>query len=499
MTWWETAWSLSLTVGVLTGIVAVFLLFTLPSSYSHFHPRYLTEEAFPEESRKNSEKSGYAYFQKHKDGNGQLTIEASVQVVVLGDIGRSPRMQYHALSIAQHGGTVDMVGYTGAEIHPDILQSRMINIVPIQPLPPRLQTSNKLLFLVLAPLKVLWQIWSLYQALAYRTTASKWMLVQNPPSIPVLAICQIVCFLRNTRLIIDWHNFGYSILALKLGATHPLVRLSEWYEGFFSARRVHAHICVTNAMSRVLASKWKIPNALPLHDRPADIYQPLSLQERQTLLQDLPATKPFAQEILLGACRLLVSSTSWTPDEDFSILLDALVRYSSAVELSSNEGDGTPQLPNIIAIITGRGPQRTHYLEKIQNLTNQGKLDHCIVTTAWLSPEKYAALLGSADLGVSLHTSSSGVDLPMKVVDMFGTGLPVAGWSDFEAWGELVQEGKNGRGFSSALGLAGILEDLFGGDGDELRRLREGAMEETKRRWNDEWMPVVGRLFELRS
>ena len=37
-----------------------------------------------------------------------------VQIVVLGDIGRSPRMQYHAISIAKHGGIVDLVGYNGA-------------------------------------------------------------------------------------------------------------------------------------------------------------------------------------------------------------------------------------------------------------------------------------------------------------------------------------------------------------------------------------------------
>jgi beta-1,4-mannosyltransferase len=38
----------------------------------------------------------------------------SVQVLVLGDIGRSPRMQYHAMSIAKHGGRVDVIGYQGA-------------------------------------------------------------------------------------------------------------------------------------------------------------------------------------------------------------------------------------------------------------------------------------------------------------------------------------------------------------------------------------------------
>lgn len=40
----------------------------------------------------------------------------SVQILVLGDIGRSPRMQYHALSIARHGGQVVIIGYKGQNV-----------------------------------------------------------------------------------------------------------------------------------------------------------------------------------------------------------------------------------------------------------------------------------------------------------------------------------------------------------------------------------------------
>lgn len=37
----------------------------------------------------------------------------SVQILVLGDLGRSPRMQYHTQSFLRHGAQVQLIGYLG--------------------------------------------------------------------------------------------------------------------------------------------------------------------------------------------------------------------------------------------------------------------------------------------------------------------------------------------------------------------------------------------------
>ncbi|KAF3389192.1 Chitobiosyldiphosphodolichol beta-mannosyltransferase [Penicillium rolfsii] len=426
-----------------------------------------------------------------RSSTGQAEKEKpTVQILVLGDIGRSPRMQYHALSIARKGGKVVIIGYKETDPHPDIVSNPNITIVPLRPHPAILQTSNKLLFMVFGPLKVLFQIACLWQCLAYTTAPARWILVQNPPSIPTLAVTSLSCFLRQTRLIIDWHNFGYSILALKLGEKHPLVKLSTWYEKTFG-RSASAHLCVTDAMGRVLKKDFQLQAPiLLLHDRPASHFRPITnLEERTAFLMTLPETESVRPLLKSGTVRVLVSSTSWTPDEDFSVLIEALVKYSEVAVAQ-------PHLPDILAIITGKGPQREMYLKQIATLEAAGRLQKVTIRTAWLTVPDYARLLASASLGVSLHTSSSGVDLPMKVVDMFGAGLPVVGWNRFEAWPELVTEDVNGRGFGSSAELTDQLVELFG-DNHELDRLRAGAQKESLRRWDDEWDPIAGALLGL--
>lgn len=137
---------------------------------------------------------------------------------------------------------------------------------------------------------------------------------------------------------------------------------------------------------------------------------------------------------------LLVSSTSWTPDEDFKILIDSLGMYETRAEELASQKVAT-SLPKILVVVTGKGPLKAKYMADVDCLQRDWKWVRFI--SLWLEAEDYPIFLGlfclfplfevivqrkspgSADLGVSLHSSSSSLDLPMKIVDMFGCGLPV--------------------------------------------------------------------------
>lgn len=56
-------------------------------------------------------------------------------IVVLGDIGRSPRMQYHALSLVKEGFQVDIVGHGGSAPIAELLECKDVHFQYLTPVP----------------------------------------------------------------------------------------------------------------------------------------------------------------------------------------------------------------------------------------------------------------------------------------------------------------------------------------------------------------------------
>lgn len=77
-------------------------------------------------------------------------------------------------------------------------------------------------------------------------------------SIPTLFIVWLVSRLRGSRVIIDWHNFGYTVLSLSLQGRYGwLLSIAYRYEQAM-ASMADGHLCVTNAMSLWLKKNWGI-------------------------------------------------------------------------------------------------------------------------------------------------------------------------------------------------------------------------------------------------
>ena len=102
--------------------------------------------------------------------------------------------------------------------------------------------------------------------------------------------------------------------------------------------------------------------------------------------------------------------------------------------------------------MTGKGPLKEHF-SQIFKQRNDETWKKTNAKMAWLEVDDYPKMVAASDLGVCLHYSSSGLDLPMKVVDMFSAGLPCLA-KDFEAVGELVRDRFNGRLFRDSKELA---------------------------------------------
>jgi beta-1,4-mannosyltransferase len=406
-------------------------------------------------------------------------------VIVLGELGRSPRIRYHALALADAGVEVDVVGYE-PEGAPDLSGHVRVRLHGIRG--PRLASRHRLsrpAFVAYSAARVLAQWASLSRLLLYEVARPNLLLVQTPPAIPTLAVAVLSARVRSARLVVDWHNFGDSLLALQLGARHPMVRLAAAWERLLG-RRAEANLCVSEGMRLRLRDGFGVAGAVVFRDRPRAAFASASESLGREVRARLLAEAGFAGECVPA---LAISPTSFTVDEDLDLLLDACDRLE-AMAAEAWRGTG---LPPLLVVVSGRGPLR----ERFEARAAARRASHVRVTTAWLPEPEYAALLKAADLGLSLHRSSSGLDLPMKIEDMFGAGLPVLAL-DFPSLGEQVRLGEDGLAFSSAAELAARLaECLVGlpGRNARLERLRAGARERRRPTWEEGWQRDAAPLL----
>uniref|UniRef100_A0A7S4A9X8 Glycosyltransferase subfamily 4-like N-terminal domain-containing protein n=1 Tax=Pseudo-nitzschia australis TaxID=44445 RepID=A0A7S4A9X8_9STRA len=410
----------------------------------------------------------------------KLTEKRSLHiiVIVLGDLGRSPRMQYHANSLLKEGHSVSLVGYDGEDLIPELQESTddRLNVV-------RFSVPSPAIIRKSLPIYLVWRVVSLCLYLLYALTVSvpkglskmkrvDGVLVQNPPAMPLLAIVYLYCSLTamakgyRPAFIIDWHNLGFTMLSK---SSLVFANIARIYERTM-APLATSHLCVTDAMKTFIEKQFGI-NACKIHvthDCPASMFYPRTAKDNHELMAKLhgklcagcprswyqhldpPYQTLFTEKISndekneidnyaarKGRPALITSSTSWTVDEDFGVLLKALVRLDGTIsELDSSL--------KVVVVVTGKGPQKGFYQKEISVL----ELKNIAILTLWLEPADYPRLLACADVGISLHTSTSGIDLPMKILDNFGCEVPVCAYN-FPCLKELVEDDVNGRTFES--------------------------------------------------
>lgn len=501
-------------------------------------------------------KHEHAYMESNNNGDGN---GLHVAVVVLGDIGRSPRMQYHALSLLENDFRVSLIGYVGEDLVPELSKFEgnegRLSVIRFDPLD---YTTNILPEKIMKTRAVylLFRVWSLIYGL-YVALWSKMLvtpdclLVQNPPSIPLLLLSLIYCHTKTKHprngnfsadifyrpgLVIDWHNLGFSMFSYS-SDRHPIKQIAKIYEKI-TGPLADYHFTVTNSMrtwllkSKFVCSDSKMreeSNIQVLHDCPPSFFHPCTPKEIHNVMIKYKETfqkcsffsslienqgeengvdnenEVMIEEKTLFTYKtkkqgsssdydyimrkdrpaLVVSSTSWTHDEDFSILLDALVLLDQKWVSFSND---KKKHQSMVVAVTGKGPEKQYYEKIISNLS----LRYISIHTLWLESCDYPLFIGSADLGISLHTSTSGIDLPMKILDMFGCEVPVCA-KKFESIGELVVDGKNGRVFDTSEALMQVLFEILSESEETMNNniileTYQKHIRQHKKQWRENWI-----------
>ena len=134
-------------------------------------------------------------------------------------------------------------------------------------------------------LKALYLSLALIFTLLSQRVSPKFVLVQNPPSVPTLGAVWLFTKLADTKFIIDWHNYGFTILSLNKSKQNILVKICKKFEIFFG-QKSHLNFCVTEAMKNDLLARYKI-RAITLHDKAHERFRELQIKEKHQFYNKL--------------------------------------------------------------------------------------------------------------------------------------------------------------------------------------------------------------------
>jgi beta-1,4-mannosyltransferase len=389
-------------------------------------------------------------------------------------------MRYHALALASQGVDVDLVGFEGTDVPRAVKDSPRIAVHRLSPATLRYRSrAGGIGYAVAAFFDATRLSFRLWRTLR-RLDKPDLVVVQNPPAFPTLAVTWSALKRKGVRFVIDWHNLGFTLLRLRFGRTHLAVRLARWFERR-DARRADANLCVSRGLAVFLETRFGVRHGHVLYDRPASAFVPVERIEREHSRQAL-----FTRLGIRGTdVGFIVCPTSWTEDEDFDVAIEAVVRLEERIR--GWEAASRRRFTDLIILVTGDGARRAEFERRFAGLPAR----RIQLRARWLEPDDYPRVVGSADLGLCLHRSSSGLDIPMKVADLFGAGVPVCALDYGACLAERVRHGDNGLLFSTASQLADVLFDLFESfpaDQKRLDRLRGGARKSASPTWEEGWL-----------
>lgn len=90
---------------------------------------------------------------------------------------------------------------------------------------------------------------------------------------------QVVNWLKQRHLVIDWHNYGHSMVAKRLGEKSIFTRLVTTYERLWGYKAT-IHVCVSRAMARELLYKFeKRGKVVTVYDRAPEDFKQLDIDE----------------------------------------------------------------------------------------------------------------------------------------------------------------------------------------------------------------------------